>query len=507
MKNNLNNLEESKYIILLEKGTKFVDLLINAISQKKYNRYHYIYKSQSINYNNIKNINNNNENFNIPNDIIFILSKYNKLLQKNIETYKIKKFENDFFKKGYQNYKKVNKELFYNINIDPESLFYDLVFQYKNKRNLSITNEFLNKNTFQSCPLLLISQNDLINYFTLETIENGINSLGQFKTIWFLNRIINDLNYLIKKSSLLGIPKKKSLSLINRNQKYMRARREKAFKDLSKFQKKIFDIEQSKKDISNLNKLITLEENKQKEKDKTFYNNISQSYYSDYSQIKNDDNSSLQKKKNNSDIDLLKNNEKKIFTKLQRNSIRKKFKNITDSTFFSKINNNSFHSSINIDDSINENKTLTYYNNSNINFNVNVKKNNSYINLNKTNIESIYDTLKEDNELRNYKKEKAIFNPLLSFYYGEKKVQNFNLKKNRSEIFQKLNKLKDKVTYTNISKIIPKLYPLRIPNHLKEKLEENKQLDSKIQKLGFHFMNVMVKKNINFSKVNQNNES
>ena len=149
MKNNLNNLEESKYIILLEKGTKFVDLLINAISQKKYNRYHYIYKSQSINYNNIKNINNNNENFNIPNDIIFILSKYNKLLQKNIETYKIKKFENDFFKKGYQNYKKVNKELFYNINIDPESLFYDLVFQYKNKRNLSITNEFLNKNTFK----------------------------------------------------------------------------------------------------------------------------------------------------------------------------------------------------------------------------------------------------------------------------------------------------------------------------------------------------------------------
>ena len=508
MKNYLNNFdEEFKYIVSLEKGTKFVQLLINALSQKKHNRYHLIYESQNINNNIIKNIKKNTENINIPNEIISILNKYNKLLQINIESFKTKRLENNFFKKGYEKYKKIKKESFYNININPKSLFYDLVLQYKNKKNLSITNDFLNKNTFQSCPLLLICQNDLINYFTQDIIENGFSSLGQYKTIWFLKRIINDLQYLIKKSSLLGIPKKKSFSVVNKTHKFLKARREKAFKILKKCQKQFFEINQSKEVISTLNKLIKLEEFEQKEKDKTF-NNISQSYFSDYSQIKNDDVSSLHKKKNNSDIDLLNNNEKTMISKLKRNSIRKKFKNITDSTLFSKINNNSMNSSINIDDSINDNKTSTYFSkSSNKNLNMNVKKYNSYISLNKTNIEDVYNKLKQDNEVSKKEKGKPKINPLLSFYLGEKKIQNLNFKKNRSEIFKKLNSLNDKITYTNINKIIPKLYPLKIPNHLKEKLEENKKLDSKIKKLSFDFMNIMVKKNINFQKVNQNNES
>jgi hypothetical protein len=138
---------------------------------------------------------------------------------------------------------------------------------------------------------------------------------------------------------------------------------------------------------------------------------------------------------------------------------------------------------------------------------MNVKKYNSYISLNKTNIEDVYNKLKQDNEVSKKEKGKPKINPLLSFYLGEKKIKNLNFKKNRSKIFKKLNSLNDKITYTNINKIIPKLYPLKIPNHLKEKLEENKKLDSKIKKLSFDFMNIMVKKNINFQKVNQNNES
>ena len=60
MKNYLNNFdEEFKYIVSLEKGTKFVQLLINALSQKKHNRYHLIYESQNINNNIIKNIKKN----------------------------------------------------------------------------------------------------------------------------------------------------------------------------------------------------------------------------------------------------------------------------------------------------------------------------------------------------------------------------------------------------------------------------------------------------------------
>ena len=138
---------------------------------------------------------------------------------------------------------------------------------------------------------------------------------------------------------------------------------------------------------------------------------------------------------------------------------------------------------------------------------MNVKKNNSYISLNKSNIENLYDKLKQDNEGSKYKKGKAKINPLLSFYFGEKKSHNFNFRKTRSEIFKKLNSLNDKISYTNINKIIPKLYPLKIPNHLKEKLEENKKLDSKIKKFSFDFLNTMVKKNTSFQKVNQNKES
>ncbi len=505
MKNYLNDLDEaSQYIISIEKGIKFVQLLIKALSQKKHNRYHFIYQTQHINDKIIKSTKHKTENINIPNELISILSKYNTILQNNIETFKTKRLENKFFKKYYEQYKRRKNKLIDNININPKSLCYDLIHQYKIKRNLLITKDLLNKNTFQSCPLLLMCQKDLINYFTLDIIENGFYSLGQYKTIWFLKRIINDLDYLINKSSLLSLPKKKAFSVENKSHKFLKARREKAFKELRKFQKPFFDIEQSKEDISTLNKLIKLEEYEQKKKDKTFNNNISQSYFSDYSQIKNDDNSSLLKKKNNSDIDLIKNNEKTMISKLKRNSIRKKFKNITDSTLVSKINNNSFNSSINNDDSIND----TYFSKSSyINLNMNVKKNNSYISLNKSNIENLYDKLKQDNEGSKYKKGKAKINPLLSFYFGEKKSHNFNFRKTRSEIFKKLNSLNDKISYTNINKIIPKLYPLKIPNHLKEKLEENKKLDSKIKKFSFDFLNTMVKKNTSFQKVNQNKES
>ena len=85
LKNLKNNKidDEVRFTLLLEKGSKFIQIIINAISQKRHKPYDFFVE------------NDNNEdsknNINIPNEIIEILRKYYKTLQKNIEKYKERK--------------------------------------------------------------------------------------------------------------------------------------------------------------------------------------------------------------------------------------------------------------------------------------------------------------------------------------------------------------------------------------------------------------------------------
>ena len=147
LKNLKNNKidDEVRFTLLLEKGSKFIQIIINAISQKRHKPYDFFVE------------NDNNEdsknNINIPNEIIEILRKYYKTLQKNIEKYKERKLQNNLFKKGYSYYKQFNKRIFSSDSEEPHILFRDLFIQYKNKNHISFSNEFLKKNIFKSSPL------------------------------------------------------------------------------------------------------------------------------------------------------------------------------------------------------------------------------------------------------------------------------------------------------------------------------------------------------------------
>ena len=323
LKNLKNNKidDEVRFTLLLEKGSKFIQIIINAISQKRHKPYDFFVE------------NDNNEdsknNINIPNEIIEILRKYYKTLQKNIEKYKERKLQNNLFKKGYSYYKQFNKRIFSSDYEEPHILFRDLFIQYKNKKHLSFSNEFLKKNIFKSSPLLLISQYDLIQYFSVNKIQKNFNYLGQKKSIWFLKRIIDDLQNLIEKSRCIEYHDFKSFSVIYNKNKNLKSKEAESYKLLKKIKNKN-DIENSKKEISCLNNLIKIEENNQKEKDKKYYNNISQNNTIDMNQ--SDIISNLPSLKIKESIIP-----EKKYNKTIKKSFKRKIKNQTESTIFSKL--------------------------------------------------------------------------------------------------------------------------------------------------------------------------
>ena len=523
LKNLKNNKidDEVRFTLLLEKGSKFIQIIINAISQKRHKPYDFFVE------------NDNNEdsknNINIPNEIIEILRKYYKTLQKNIEKYKERKLQNNLFKKGYSYYKQFNKRIFSSDYEEPHILFRDLFIQYKNKKHLSFSNEFLKKNIFKSSPLLLISQYDLIQYFSVDKIQKNFNYLGQKKSIWFLKRIIDDLQNLIEKSRCIEYHDFKSFSVIYNKNKNLKSKEAESYKLLKKIKNKN-DIENSKKEISCLNNLIKIEENNQKEKDKKYYNNISQNNTIDMNQ--SDIISNLPSLKIKESI-----LPEKKYNKTIKKSFKRKIKNQTESTIFSKLN--SSQSSMNFEESIFENKnSISNYNNISINNN-NISVNNNNISVNNNNstfinnnnidtndlysqkrsrikkikikikksnsddcfnnnneIENVYDNLKKYKFILGDNKGNKKINPLLSFYYGENKVNNFNPKNNTSEIFEKFSFLKDKVSKVNLNEKMKTLYPQKFPNKLIPKLEDCKILDNQIKELNLKFIRSIIKQKI-----------
>ena len=227
----------------------------------------------------------------------------------------------------------------------------------------------------------------------------------------------------------------------------------------------------------------------------------------------------------------------KKYNKTIKKSFKRKIKNQTESTIFSKLN--SSQSSMNFEESIFENKnSISNYNNISINNN-NISVNNNNISVNNNNstfinnnnidtndlysqkrsrikkikikikksnsddcfnnnneIENVYNNLKKYKFILGDNKGNKKINPLLSIYYGENKVNNFNPKNNTSEIFEKFSFLKDKVSKVNLNEKMKTLYPQKFPNKLIPKLEDCKILDNQIKELNLKFIRSIIKQKI-----------
>ena len=159
------------FAFMMEIGSKFVDLIINALTHPKAERYKFFHSR----HNDTSNEEENNATY-----IVDILNKYNKQLKKNLNEYKEKSSENNLFSTSYKTFKIVTNKVFDDNTKNPQELFRDLISKYREK-NYILSPKFVAKNLFKDSPLLMLSQVDLIRFFTVDNVLNGLNSLGQKK--------------------------------------------------------------------------------------------------------------------------------------------------------------------------------------------------------------------------------------------------------------------------------------------------------------------------------------
>ena len=117
---------------MIDIGSKFVDLLVEAFKDKKMNKHNLIINNGKI------------TKKNSPiNEIINILHSYNIKLKKNYELYKEKNIENSKFLKEYKYLKLYNSNFTKLNNDNPEKILEDIIELYKEKKNYSFSKMFL----------------------------------------------------------------------------------------------------------------------------------------------------------------------------------------------------------------------------------------------------------------------------------------------------------------------------------------------------------------------------
>ena len=180
---------------MIDIGSKFVDLLVEAFKDKKMNKHNLIINNGKI------------TKKNSPiNEIINILHSYNIKLKKNYELYKEKNIENSKFLKEYKYLKLYNSNFTKLNNDNPEKILEDIIELYKEKKNYSFSKMFLSKNIFNESPLLILGNEKISRFFQKDLIINNLQSISSTKTILFLKRVLEDVVDLYKTFSSL-IPK------------------------------------------------------------------------------------------------------------------------------------------------------------------------------------------------------------------------------------------------------------------------------------------------------------
>ena len=433
------------FAFMMEIGSKFVDLIINALTHPKAERYKFFHSRHN---------DTSNEEENSATYIVDILNKYNKQLKKNLNEYKEKSSENNLFSTSYKTFKIVTNKVFDDNTKNPQELFRDLISKYREK-NYILSPKFVAKNLFKDSPLLMLSQVDLIRFFTVDNVLNGLNSLGQKKSIFFLKRLQEDLNEMVQNSKT-GFKDPhmmyKSQSCKNINSvAYKQLQFENNIFALHKFQQEIDEMNRTKREINGIEKLINVYSNENEDEFHTMsLSKLNFKKKGVLPNIANMTNSTLytttKTKTCLKQKMLIKNNSQSLLK--SQNNIKEHFDDSLSS--------------------IRHNKT-------------------------KSLIESTYD------ELKNYsvhKRNKAKINSLLGNCFTARQINDLDSKNASKDLLSRLSLLRNKVEVTNVKKIMNKIYNNKLPKKLSTKVDITQELDHKLKTLDLDLVKSMIKEKI-----------
>ena len=199
-------------------------------------------------------------------DLITTLQKYNELFTKKKELFKDIGQSNRLFHKLYLNKKNSEKS----VTSRKSDLFNNLLPKYE-KKHMIFNNKFLNKNIFHKCGLLPHSLKQIIDFFSEEIKQNGINSSNSLKYINFIEKLDAIAQNTLDRKTIHNY-----MSIYeNKEEKSFQLRQERILKtNFAKAERK--EIEFEKKEIRKLTKLIDLlnKNKKSKSKNKSKNNGI-----------------------------------------------------------------------------------------------------------------------------------------------------------------------------------------------------------------------------------------
>ena len=421
-KTKIKSFEKTKLLaFVIENASKFVDLIIGALNNPKGERYRF--------YHVVKGSEIGEEGPNNAEYVVDILNKYNQKLKVNVDLYKTKRNENNNFTNSYKTFKLLTKSVFGTHIDNPFQLFKELLLMYSSK-NYPLSPNILTRNLFNNSPLLIMSQNDLFRYFTIDMILNGFESLGRTKTIFFLKKLQEDLNEIVEKSN-----KKKH------------KRSQSTIIKLSNKRKEITELMLQKKEITKIEELLKQEEKQYKE---------------DY----------FTKSKK---IPVLPCVGTSISGSTYYSSSMKKLK------FPSNLNSNSI--------SIKEIKKQILSKESGFDESMSSSRRGE---RSKSPIELAYEEMKS-HALVLHRNKSKIDVSLLSAYSVSKTGSELNPTNTSKDLLNSLMLLKNKVEVTNVKRIMNKIYNNKIPKIMTHKLNIEDDLDNKLKTLNLDLVKSMIK--------------
>ena len=475
---------------MIDIGSKFVDLLVEAFKDKKMNKHNLIINNGKI------------TKKNSPiNEIINILHSYNIKLKKNYELYKEKNIENSKFLKEYKYLKLYNSNFTKLNNDNPEKILEDIIELYKEKKNYSFSKMFLSKNIFNESPLLILGNEKISRFFQKDLIINNLQSISSTKTILFLKRVLEDVVDLYKTFSSL-IPKtlmKKNENILRFN--HIKKQKEELMLKINERKKNIFQINQSKKDIDTLLNLINIQDEKQKKKKNEFNNSVILNYKKYQNLISN------YEPQNEISLSYLPSISPNIILNKTQNEISKY--NLYNNNFPIKGRN-----PINLKSMFfYKNKKLSSTENSSSTKILECSKNTinesfSYLNINtqsenkktpkserkkikRLDLLNIYNQLKNKEKVLRNKYHNQKTRKYLSLIYDDNKINNYNIKEIPSEIHRNFSYMR-RIVNENIPEKIIKIYKKRVPDKINNKIENVIKLDNEINKIDKDFIKIVL---------------
>ena len=208
--------------------------------------------------------NNKNQAYN---EALRIIHNFNSKFKNNIKNYNIKKEENNNFMKGYNKYKKVNKNNIEEIE-KKNYIFGELINAYS-KKGIRVPNQFFYNDIYKESGLLLCKKSKMDDFFEQEVKNKGEKTRKGAKSMKFLQKLSYEVQKVFRKRLLSCKEQKKenvSMSYENESMRNLvknRTKMEKAdyFYFFDKIHSNLEQMKKEEKEIQKLKELITIEEN------------------------------------------------------------------------------------------------------------------------------------------------------------------------------------------------------------------------------------------------------